>query len=269
MAEEPTRKENAIPETLAQQRFGQHAQAYVTSAPHAQGADLGRLLALAQPQPDWIMLDVATGGGHTALTFAPYVAHVVAGDLTLRMLEAAEAHIRAQGVTNVSFRQAAAEELPFDDAYFDLVTCRIAPHHFEDAAGFVREAARVLKPGGVLLVQDHLVPEDALIARYTEAFEKLRDPSHNRAFTEGEWRAMFAAAGITVTHTEPCVKELNYDAWADRQGVTPNTKACLDALVELAPPAVRNWMSPQAWGTAEATYNCHHVLLRGEKRGDL
>lgn len=264
MAEEPTRKANVLPETLAQRRFGQHAQAYVTSAPHAQGADLGRLLALAQPQPDWVMLDVATGGGHTALTFAPHVAHVVASDLTPRMLAAAEAHIRAQGVTNVSFRQAAAEALPFDDAGFDLVTCRIAPHHFEDAARFVMEAARVLKPGGVLLVQDHLVPEAAPIARYTEAFEKLRDPSHNRAFTEGEWCAMFTAAGLTVTHAEPLVKVLNYDDWADRQGVTPHTKACLDALVALAPPAVREWMSPQRWGTPAATYSCHHVILRGE-----
>ncbi len=269
MVVEQTGKERAVPETLAQQRFGQYAQAYVTSAPHAQGADLARLLALAQPQPDWVVLDIATGGGHTALTFAPHVAHVVASDLTQRMLDAAEAHMVSQRIANVSFRQAAAEELPFDDACFDLVTCRIAPHHFEDAAGFVREAAHVLKPGGLLLVQDHLVPDDALIARYTEAFEKLRDPSHNRAFTEGEWRAMFAAAGMTVTHTEPCIKELNYDAWADRQGVTPNTKACLDALVELAPPAVRDWMAPQAWGTAEAAYSCHHVLLRGEKWGDL
>jgi hypothetical protein len=125
----------------------------------------------------------------------------------------------------------------------------------------VAEAARVLKPGGVLLVQGHLVPEAAPIARYTEAVEKLRGPSHDRAFTEGEWRAMFTAAGLAVTHTEPFVKTLNYDAWADRQGVTPHTKACLDALVALAPPAVRDWMSPQRWGTPAATYSCHHARI--------
>ncbi|MBN1250486.1 MAG: methyltransferase domain-containing protein, partial [Anaerolineae bacterium] len=178
MASERIGDSDGSAQNLAQLRFGQFAQAYVTSAPHARGIDLDWLLDLAQPQPDWVMLDVATGGGHTALKFAPHVAHVTASDLTQRMLEAAEAHIRAQGIANVSFRQAAAEGLPFEDGSFDLVTCRIAPHHFEDAARFVEEAARVLKGGGVLLVQDHLVPEDPLIARYTEAFEKLRDPSH-------------------------------------------------------------------------------------------
>lgn len=252
-------------QSLTQQRFGRYAQAYVTSAPHAQGRDLDRLLDIAQPQADWVVLDVATGGGHTAQKFAPYVAYVVASDLTRRMLEAAEAHIASQGVTNVTFRQAAAEDLPFDDASFDLVTCRIAPHHFEDVACFVKEAARVLKPGGILLVQDHLVPEDALIARYTEAFEKLRDPGHNRAFTESEWRTMFAGAGLTVSHAESLVKVLNYDAWAERQGVAPNTKACTGALIELAPPAAKAWMNPQAWGTPDASYSCHHVILRGEK----
>ncbi|MGC9348435.1 MAG: class I SAM-dependent methyltransferase [Anaerolineae bacterium] len=250
-------------ETLAQQRFGQHAQAYVTSAPHAQGEDLDRLLALAQPQADWRVLDVATGGGHTALKFAPYVAHVTASDITPAMLNAAERHLTDKGVTNVAFKQVAAEDMPFDDASFDLVTCRIAPHHFDDAARFVREAARVLKPCGTLLVQDHLVPDDAMTARYYEAFEKLRDPSHNQAFTEAEWRAMFAAADLAVTHVERLYKDLNVDSWAERQGVTPNTKACLSALIELAPSAVLNWMQPQQWGTSEATYRCHHIIIAG------
>lgn len=265
MTSDPGKPTTGTAQRLSQQRFGQFAEAYVTSAPHATGADLERLLALARPQPDWVMLDIATGGGHTVITFAPHVARVVASDLTPPMLEAAQAHITAQGVTNVTFRQAAAEDLPFDDADFDLVTCRIAPHHFADAARFVAEAARVLKPGGLLLVQDHLVAEEPLIARYTEAFEKLRDPSHNRAYTEDEWRAMFAAAGLKVSHAEPMVKELNYDAWAARQGVTPHTRACLNALVALAPPAAKAWMNPQAWGTPEATYSCHHLILRGEK----
>ncbi len=252
-------------ETLSQRRFGQYARNYVTSAPHSQGEDLDRLLELAQPQAAWAMLDVATGGGHTALRFAPYVAHVTASDITPAMLDAAEKHLTDKGVRNVAYRRADAEAMPFDDASFDLVTCRIAPHHFDDVARFVEEAARVLKPDGVLLVQDHLMPEDVAAARYIEAFEKLRDPSHNQAFTVGEWRTMFTEAGVTVTHVERLYKDLNFRTWTDRQGVTPNTKACLIALLDQASPAVLNWMRLRAWGTPDATYRCHHVIVRGSR----
>ncbi|MBN1934676.1 MAG: HAD-IA family hydrolase, partial [Anaerolineae bacterium] len=124
------RRDNAQnSKTLSRGRFGQFAQRYVTSRSHAQGNDLNRLLDIAQPQPHWHVLDVATGGGHTALKFAPYVASVVASDLTPAMLDAAKAFITAQGAGNVQFKLADAEALPFDAATFDLVTCRIAPHH--------------------------------------------------------------------------------------------------------------------------------------------
>ena len=145
--------------SLSQKRFGQFAEGYVTSQSHAKGYDLDRLVEIANPQTDWLVLDIATGGGHTALKFAPYVRQVIATDITPRMLSAAEKFICDKGVTNVAFEPADAEDLPFEDPVFDLVTCRIAPHHFPDCARFVQEGSRVLKPGGQLLVQDHLLPE--------------------------------------------------------------------------------------------------------------
>src|SRR5690349_15077467 len=108
-------------ETVRRQ-YGAHAGAYVTSAVHAHGASLARLVELTRPQPDWIVLDVATGGGHTALAFAPHVRKVVATDLTPEMLAAAEPFVRERGVANVAFRVADAENLPFGEGEFDLVT---------------------------------------------------------------------------------------------------------------------------------------------------
>ena len=126
--------------SLSQARYTQFADGYVTSETHASGSDLDRLIAIAQPAPHWHALDIATGGGHTALKFAPYVAHVIASDLTPRMLESARRHIvDDKGAANVSFREADAEDLPFECDRFDLVTCRIAPHHFPDAQRFLRE----------------------------------------------------------------------------------------------------------------------------------
>ncbi len=250
--------------TLSQQRYTQYADGYVTSATHARGSDLDRLLAIAEPQSHWRMLDVATGGGHTALKFAPHVRHVIASDLTPRMLEKAEQFIvKEMGAGNVSFRQADAENLPFAEARFDLVTCRIAPHHFPNAQAFARECARVLKAGGMLLLQDQLLPDDQGAARFVDDFERLRDPSHHRAFNTAEWRAMFAAAGFVVEHSEEYIKRHDFLDWAKRQGNDDETIAELIRLLRGAAPIARDWMDPRQWGRESATFVNRHILMRG------
>jgi ubiquinone/menaquinone biosynthesis C-methylase UbiE len=255
--------------TLSQQRFTQYAQEYVTSKAHAQGSELERLVDIARPQPNWIVLDAATGGGHTALAFAPHVARVVATDVTPKMLEKAKAYVTDQGVTNVEFKPADAMNLPFEDETFDLVTCRIAPHHFVDCARFVHEGARVLKPGGLLLVQDHVLPRDDLAARAVDAFERLRDPSHNRAFNDLEWRGMFEETGLMVEHTEQIVKRHEFTPWAERQGCTPEAVAQLTEMMQQAPAAARDWMQPQDWSTPAATFANHHIIIAGRKEGRI
>lgn len=251
--------------SLSQERYTKYAEGYVTSQTHAKGSDLDRLIAIADPQPEWMALDIATGGGHTALKFAPHVKHVIASDLTPRMLEKAQAFISEQGVTNIEFQQADAEKLPFDDPCFDLVTCRIAPHHFPNAQQFVKECARVLKPGGVLLVQDHLLPDDEASGRYVDEFETVRDPSHNRAFSQQEWIAMFESVGLTVEHTEEYIKKHDFLDWAQRQGNDDALIAQLIQMVNDAPEIAKAWMQPEHWGTDQATFVNHHLIIRGVK----
>lgn len=250
----------------AQARFAQFAQGYITSKSHAKGADLERLLELAQPQPDWVVLDVATGGGHTALKFAPHVARVVAADLTLTMLRAARAFIAEHGATNVVYSAGDAENLPFAISSFELVTCRIAPHHFPDCYRFVQECARVLKPGGLLLVEDHLAPGDERAARYLDSFERLRDPSHVRAFADYEWQGMFLDAALAVEHAEPIVKSGGkLVPWAERQGCTPETIDRLQVMMAQAPTAVADWVRPQCVGTPDASLDHHYLIIAGRK----
>jgi ubiquinone/menaquinone biosynthesis C-methylase UbiE len=253
-----------------QQRFGQYAQGYVESKSHAEGADLERLVELAQPQSDWWALDVATGGGHTGLKFAPLVARVVASDLTPKMLEAARNFIAKQGVHNVDFSGSDAENLPFADNVFDLVTCRIAPHHFVDCFKFVRECARVLKPGGILLVEDQLVPEDDRAARYVDSFERLRDPSHNRIYAMYEWRGMFLDAGLTVEHAEQITKSgTELVSWSERQGCTPDVIERLQIMLAQAPDAVAAWMRPQYAGTPDAKFDHNYIIILGRKESKI
>jgi SAM-dependent methyltransferase len=252
------------PRNLVRRQFGAHAQNYVTSPDHSKSESLDRLLSVVQPQADWRVLDVATGGGHTARALAPQVREVVATDLTVEMLAAAERFIRGQGLDNVSFREADAISLPFANGEFDLVTCRIAPHHFPDCARFVQEAARVLRPGGVAAVIDNIVPADLLAARHINAIETLRDPSHVWAYTQADWLDFFAAAGLTVTHNEVFRKVRDFDFWTSMMSVDEKTKDRLRVLILQAPAPALAALSPEESGGMLKLY-LTEVFLVGKK----
>ncbi len=130
-----------------QKQFAPGAADYAISAVHAQGTSLARLLALLPLQPTWRVLDVATGAGHTAHTLAPHVRQVIAVDLTLPMLAQTRQLAQAKGLSQVEVSAGDAEAIPFAAASFDLVTCRLAAHHFPEIGRFLAEVARVLKPG--------------------------------------------------------------------------------------------------------------------------
>ena len=194
-------------------QFGKTAQNYVSSVLHAKGADLEVLVGLAGEVKGKRVLDVATGGGHTALAFARAGAEVTASDLTPKMLSAAKNHLEASGVNGVSFKEAQAEDLPFDNASFDIVTCRIAPHHFADPALFVRESARVLKQGGQFLLVDNLAPSDVELAEVMNHIERVRDPSHVKAYTLLTWLGWVVAAGLEPHHFTRFERTKPYATW--------------------------------------------------------
>jgi ubiquinone/menaquinone biosynthesis C-methylase UbiE len=231
--------------TLVQQQFGKTAAHYLTSKPHALGKSLQRLVALTNPQKTWHALDVATGGGHVAYTFAPHVARLWATDITQEMLDQVKAEAKKRGLGNMQAVYAKAESLPFDDASFDLVTCRIAPHHFESIPQFLGEAQRVLKPGGLFALVDNVVPAGS-VGDYINAFERLRDPSHVRALTMEEWREALRRSGLPATHDEQIDKVLEFNSWAARYDAT--MRAFLRAMLTQVSPDVRAVLEPTETG---------------------
>lgn len=238
------------------EQFGANAAAYVASPTHAQGASLARLVELARPRPVWRVLDVATAAGHTALAFAPHVAAVVGLDLTAQMLPLAAGLAAERGAANVGFAVGDVDDLPFGAGAFDLVTCRIAPHHFADIGRFLAEAARVLPSGGLLAVVDNVVPGSRLHGKradqqreageYVNAFEKLRDPSHVRCLSEEEWLDALAVAGLAVEAQETLDKRLTFETWAARH--TPLMQTRLRAMLLQAPEAARAFLDPRVAG---------------------
>ncbi len=214
---------------LVRQQFGASAAGYVTSKVHAQGASLGRLIELVQPQPHWEVLDVATGAGHTALALAPFVQRVVGSDLTPQMVSQGRTLAEARGVGNVTFEMGDVEKLPFRPGSFDLVTCRVALHHFPQPERALAEMVRVCRRDGLVAVIDNIVPADVSVARAINSFEKMRDPSHVRALTLNELADLFRAAGLTVTHTETLRKPMDFYDWLRRMAVSEAMSAYLEA----------------------------------------
>ncbi len=249
---------------LVQDQFGPNAAAYVTSEVHAKGESLGRLVTLVQPQAKWRVLDVATGAGHTALAFAPHVAEVVATDITPQMLQQTAVLAQERGITNLTTEPADAENLPFGDGAFDLVTCRIAPHHFPDVPWFVAESARVLRSGGWLAVADNVAPAGAAGA-YVNAFEKLRDPSHGRCLTVAEWTAAYEAAGLTATHVGTLWKRLVFDPWARRLTDNAALVEQVRTMLLAASGATREFLRPE--NGEKLTFRLQEGIFIGRKEG--
>jgi ubiquinone/menaquinone biosynthesis C-methylase UbiE len=244
--------------TLVQEQFGKTAASYLTSAPHAKGASLERLVELTKPQKNWRGLDVATGGGHVAYTFAPHVERMWATDITQEMLDMVKGEAAKRGLANVRTAYAKAETLPFEDSTFDLVTCRIAPHHFDSIPEFLAEVHRVLKPSGTFAVVDNVVPAGS-VGDYVNAFERFRDPSHLRAWTMEEWRAALAKAGLKIAHEEQIYKQMEFESWAARHDA--NMQNFLRAMLAQMTPETKAVLEPKGTGPDLTFRLCEGVFI--------
>jgi ubiquinone/menaquinone biosynthesis C-methylase UbiE len=244
--------------SLVQRQFGANAANYATSEVHADGASLGRLVELTAPRKHWRMLDIATGAGHTAATFAPHVARVIASDITEEMLAEAKRLAERKGLANVEVVAAEAERLPFEDSSFDLVTCRIAAHHFADIPAFLSEVRRVVKMGGIFALVDNLAPDLATTPELTQAelvaaaaaynaFEKLRDPSHGRALTAAEWWHLVTTAGFVIGHKELLDKPMLFSAWCRNTSVPAAIVRKLETMLR-EHSGLRAFLQPQPIG---------------------
>ncbi|OIK09798.1 SAM-dependent methyltransferase [Bacillus sp. MUM 116] len=207
-----------------QQQFGKSAESYVTSEIHKLGKDLQIMLQMAEVSGNEVLLDVATGGGHTANAFAPLVKQVTAVDLTAEMLQAAETFIKGNGHQNVDFVLGDAEKLPFPDQSFDILACRIAPHHFPNVDKFLEEVYRVLKPGGQFLLDDNVVPEEDEYDQFYNYIEKKRDYSHFRAWKKTEWLRMLELNGLDIAEWHRFEKNFRFDPWCNRLNLSQEDK---------------------------------------------
>jgi ubiquinone/menaquinone biosynthesis C-methylase UbiE len=247
---------------LARARFGATAQNYVSSSVHAAGYTLETLVERVAPAAGKVALDIATGGGHVALAMSRRGAKVIASDITGPMLRAARANMMAMDTgMDMAFVGVEAGNLPCVDGGLDIVTCRLAAHHFPDAARFVRECARVVKPGGVVGLVDHIGPGEPGADRYCNAFETVRDPSHQWQYSQGEWEAFFVGVGLRIVYQEVVHQRLDFAWWTAMQHNDPDTVLRLRVMLKQAPEQAAQWLDSQVNDAGSGTFAHHDLIL--------
>ena len=258
----------AAPARSAKEQFDKQAAHYDTQWNAWSEETLGWLLANADPQPTDFVLDVATGTGFTVLAFAPSVETVIGLDVSPGMLEQARRQAGERKVANAVFQEGEAEALPFPDGSFDIVTCRIAPHHFLSIEKFLKEAARVLKPGGRLALVDTAVPDDSPeAAAWQNEVEAVRDPSHVRNHTPQEWRTMVQAVGLTVTECGSGGGGITIPLsdWIVKAGCTSDQAAEVRRRFAEAPQSARAAFRIEMQPDGETVFTWQRVALKAIK----
>lgn len=238
-------------EQTVQSQFDPRAEAYLTSPVHSAGPDLERAKVLvAQGVPSSThALDIGCGGGHLSFALAPHVTRMVALDPSPSMLGVVSRAAATRRMSQIQTRQGSAESLPFEDGGFSLVCTRYSAHHWTRLEVALREAVRVLAPGGHALVIDTLGHEDPLVDTFLQSIELLRDTSHVRNRSREQWRTLLQSAGLVEQEHAEWPTRLEFAPWAERMRAPADRVAVIRSLQEGAPREVREALAIEPDGS--------------------
>jgi len=207
-----------------QKQFAKTAEAFSKFAVRDAPEVLAEKVEFLRPQPTEEVLDVACGPGALVLAMAPRVRWARGVDLTLSLLRHARQFQLEQGISNACFEQGDAEQLPYPDAAFDLVTCQCSFHHMPKPEHALEEMLRVSKPEGRLAVIDSLAPESDAKFELHNRIESLRDPSHALSLRLTAFLELFETYGLEIVRQALKRRERSFNQWMLRAGLEPYHK---------------------------------------------
>lgn len=211
-------------------RFDRTAERY---AAHSAQRDWEPFIAVAGPRPGDRALDVGAGPAFLSGALLHRVAEAVALEPSQAMLSHAPEGVRAVVGT--------AQEMPFEEGSFDLVTCVNSLHHLPEPHAALREIARVLGPGGRFAIQDYLRDPDPEAADRWDEIERVRDPDHGRIPGEGEVAEVLAPFGFVLAEEVERPSTWEVGAWNDVAGLDDETAGRVRELIGSDSFTLRMW----------------------------
>lgn len=160
-----------------------------------------------------------------------------------------------------------AESLSFSDGLFNAVTCRFAPHHFGDVRKFLSEIHRVLKPGGIFVLEDVSSPLDKEQDKFINTINKIRDPTHVRSYNSSEWKEMMENSGFQIQTVQNFRRRYDLETWLDRVGANNDAKdmvrhTCYDTSQNIR----KHFEIPE---TEPLSFTEDNVIILSQKNRDM
>jgi SAM-dependent methyltransferase len=221
--------------------FTHQTDAFARSPAMTAAATLGSLVELVPADPAARWLETACGPGIVSRGIAARVGSVRGVDLTPAMVEKAGAEAAAAGIGNVEFSVGDATALEFEDGSFDGAVNRFSLHHIPVPQRVLEEMERVVRPGGYVVLADHLTDADADAAAWHEEIERLRDPSHWACLTRERLLAAGGAAGLALDEEQVIPLDLDFEEWLGRGSGGAGAAALIERLLGAAPASAESF----------------------------
>jgi SAM-dependent methyltransferase len=228
-------------EDSIREEFTHQSESFARSAAMRSADMLGSIVELVPADAGATWLEVACGPGLIARQVAGRIGAIHGVDLTPAMLETARREAAAANLGNVEFSQGDATALRFEDDSFDGAVTRLSLHHIPAPQRVLEEMARVVKPGGWLVLGDLLTDTDADAAAWHQEIDRLRDPSHWATLPLGRLRAMGESIGLEVEAEQTIAPDLDFEEWRERGSGGSAAAELIDRLIDEAPRAVESF----------------------------
>jgi ubiquinone/menaquinone biosynthesis C-methylase UbiE len=207
----------------AREQFRRRRAAYAMPTSPFDQKFIAFLISISGVGKTDLVLELACGNGSTAIAFAERCGRAIGVDVLEEPLQTARTTAAERQVRNVDFIISEVEQLSFAGDTFNGVVCRFSFHHFVNPARVFSELARVVAPGGWMVIADMVASEDSTKADLHNQMERLCDPTHSRTLPASEFEQMFAEHGFRVAMKVDRDARLTLEDWIRFGGASPES----------------------------------------------